>query len=514
MVPRCEATHVPRAIRSGIVPRRVTRYLCRPLADLAAQLRPARAANVHAYVRKAEKLHDQIDADAAYPIDFLAYRITGQRHLVESDDDTPLLPGEAVAADLRTLIDDLSRRHPLPLSPEDPVEFVDDLAARLNVSTKTLSRWRGRGLRSRWVLATAGQAVRAVPGEALERFTAADPQRVQRAARFTQISAEDKARLIERARRLRLARPGVSLNQVATHLARRSGRAVETLRQLLEKHDRDYPGDALFADHTGPLTAQQRRVIARAYRMGVPVSKIARHFRRTHSTIYRAIQDRRAAVIRRVPIRYVASRMFERDDADAVILRPQPEGVAASPPRTDVPVDDLPEALRPLYRQPELDPSLRQSLFVRFNYLKFKAARLREQLHLYEPRAGDLDRIEAWLREAAAVRERLFAAHLPVVLSVVRRHQLGRPAANTAALVDLLELGNQVLIDAIESFDVSRDHTFESTLTFTLMRRLATSTLEPRRAHRRVSGDEALQRLQSQAGESGIMLALRNDPPA
>jgi RNA polymerase primary sigma factor len=496
-----------------VTPPRASSYLCRPIADLAEQLVQATVVRCHDYVRRAEKLHDQIDPEAAYPIDFVAYRITGQRHLLDSEDDAPLLTGAAVAVDLRQLVDDLSRRHPLPLLDEEPTLVAEDLATRLNVSTKTLSRWRKQGLRWRWCAAATGQRHLAFTQQAIDRFAAANARRVERASRFTQMSPDDRERLIERARRLALARPGLSLNQVATHLSRRIGRAVETIRLLLEQHDAKHPQDRIFADHTGPLTGWQRRVIARAHRMGVPVSKIARRFRRAHSTIYRAIQDRRAAVIRRLPITYVASRTFERDDADVVILRPPQEGGdAIRAGHVAMPnVDDLPAELRPLYQRPTLDPAAMQSLFVRFNYLKFKAAGLRDRLDRYEPRAGDLDRIEAWLKDAAAIRDRLVLVNLPVVLSVARRHLLGQPHANPATLVTLLEVGNQVLFESIDAYDFARDRTFESYLTFVLMRRFASSTMGPRRAHRRLSGVDALRRLQDKAGESGIMLALRDD---
>ncbi len=491
----------------GVAKLRASHYLCRPVANLAQQLAQATAGRCREFAVRAEKLHDQIDPEAAYPIDFLAYRITGQRHLLDSDDDAPLLTGQAVQTDLRRLVDDLTRLHPLPL--DEATVLANDLATRLNVSAKTLSRWRQAGLRWRWCVTATGQKQLAFTAEAVERFSAAQPRRVERAARFTQLTADDKARLIERARRLALARPTLSLNQVATHLARRSGRAVETLRLLLERHDAQHPDDRLFADHAGPLSARQRRVIARAHRMGVPVSKIARHFRRSHSTIHRSIQDRRAAVIRRMPIAFVASRLFERDDAAEVILRPHGDESAPAA-MTAVPLDDLPPELHPLYRQPLVPPAVQQSLFVRFNYLKYRSATQRDALDKYEPRAGDLDRIEAWLRDAAAIRDRLVLANLPVVLSVARRHLLSQPQTNPAVLVALLEVGNQVLIEAIDAYDFARDRTFDSYLTFMLMRRFASSApgMGPRRAHRRLSGVEALQRMQDKAGESGVMLAI------
>ena len=112
----------------------------------------------------------------------------------------------------------------------------------------------------------------------------------------------------------------MTLNQVAAHLARRTGRALETLRLLLEKHDRAHPKEAIFIDRTGPLNRRQQRAIARAYRMGVAVSKIARHFKRTRQSIYRVIYVERAAELHRMRIECSVLPTFARSDAEAVFL--------------------------------------------------------------------------------------------------------------------------------------------------------------------------------------------------
>src|SRR5690606_6852070 len=117
--------------------------------------------------------------------------------------------------------------------------------------------------------------------------------RVERAAEFSQLSSEQRQQILARARRIAEA-TDVSLNRVAVHLAKRYGRAVETIRQILEDHDRKQPLDPIFADRTGPLDASQKRVIARARKMKVRISKIARHYKRTRSTIYRALNEQRA----------------------------------------------------------------------------------------------------------------------------------------------------------------------------------------------------------------------------
>ena len=82
------------------------RYRSAALRDLVQQLRFVPAARRAEQVRRAEQLHDEIDPQAVYPLDYLVYRITRYRH--DHDEDV-LLVGEAVTADLRLLIDELSR---------------------------------------------------------------------------------------------------------------------------------------------------------------------------------------------------------------------------------------------------------------------------------------------------------------------------------------------------------------------------------------------------------------------
>src|SRR6185369_15340380 len=136
--------------------------------------------------------------------------------------------------------------------------------------------------------------------------------RAERAASFTQIEPELRKKIIERARRLASSRE-LTPHQVARHLAARTGRAVETIRLLLEKHDREQPDRAVFIDRTQPLTTQQKRVIARAHRMGVAIGKIAEHFKRTRATVYRVLRDMQAAALRKMEIRYADSPTFTRE---------------------------------------------------------------------------------------------------------------------------------------------------------------------------------------------------------
>ncbi|MCE9590772.1 MAG: hypothetical protein K8S99_09640 [Planctomycetes bacterium] len=474
-------------------------YRCEPLAELNRQLLYAPPDRRIEQVRRLEKLHDQIDPAVNYPLEFLHYRIT--RYRLDGAPET-LLVGEAVLPDLRLMIDELSRTVDMPL--DEPSESEEELAARLDVSTKTVSRWRRQGLRWRWVrVGSSGPRHLVLPRSGVDRFLANNAYRVERAARFSQMTPAVRRRLIERAARIAQAHD-VSLNQVATHLAKRTGRAVETIRLVLEHHDAQHPHDRIFEDHTGPLSARQKQLIARAHRMGVRTSTMVRKFKRTRTTIYRVVRDQRVSLVKRTVLNYVHLPIFDRPDADAVLLRTPStdENDRASKSRRgghrSVPVADLPEGLREFFTGHAIDDDRQLSLFVRFNYLKHKVNLLRADFEKREPRAADVDRAEAWLEEIRTLRDRFAAANQRVVLDTARRHTSSAQDRSVARLLELVEAGQPVLVNAIEVFDPSRDQTFDSFLRWSLMRAFAEENREAAAtARRRVDADAALRRLQS-----------------
>lgn len=455
-------------------------------------------------VSRLETLHDQIDPAKNYPLDFLYYRITGYRRDAK---DAVVLAGEAILPDLRLMIDALSRSVRVPMDDAgDPAETVQQLAERLGVSTKTISRWRTAGMRWRWVAPKdGGRKIVVVPHAASQRYIADHPEQVKRAAEFTQIDPDTRKKIIERARQI-VRRREASLNQVAAHLASKTGRGLETIRQVLANFDRDNPARAIFTDHTGPLTHKQKRVIARAYRMGVPVDKIAERFGRTRSTVYRALHQLSAGKAGRISLEYIASPTFEREDADEVILGRSLDSLTEPKQQADIAIDDLPEAVRPLFRQPVIPHDKVRTLFVRYNFVKFRAAKTREGFDKYSPGAKQVERFNDWVKQAGQLRDFLVRIHLPVVLSVSRRHLIGQPSPGTTRLMELIEAGLGVLIQSVETFNPTRQTRFDSILTNRLMGHFATESNTPNRLARRVKRNDALARLNALASEAGVEL--------
>jgi len=462
-------------------------YRCRQLRELTQHLHYAPADRKAEQVYRAEQLHDEIEPDAMYPVEYLAYRIT--RYRVEREDDT-LLVGAAVRDDLRLLIDELSRSIDLPPRAGEMIHTLEDWARKLNVSRKTLERWRKSGLRWRWFVPRAGAARQVgITAGAVERFRASNERRMSQAARYAPLDAAQRDALLEQAKRMKAQQADLSLHQAAVRLARQSGRSVEAMRKLLEKR-----AVTLFPDRKAPLSGRQKRLIARATRMGVSTAKIASYVGKSRYTVHRAVQSHRAWLARQRKLDHVKLATFDRPDADEVLLGhalpDAPDGAAAT-----IDVTDLPAALRPFYKRAGYAERTLRSTFVRYNYVKFSAERLRAGFDAHRPRVSELDRFESLAQQADHLRDRLAAAHLPVVLSVVKRHLLDRP--HTAArLVELLKIGHGVLFEALESYDPSRPRSFDAYLRNRLLHRLANEPgSEATRAHRRIDDAAALREL-------------------
>ena len=351
--------------------------------------------------------------------------------------------------------------------------------------------------------------------EAVTAYTARRTEKVARAKGFSQMTDAQRQRLIARARRLAHT-TDATLNQVAAHLAKRSGRALETLRLVLEKHDRDHPDDPLFADRTGPLTARQKRLISRAHRVGIGVGKLAERFRRSRGTIYRVLLERRVARSQRLPLTSVPHPHFEHHDAAGVYLRPgliPTRDALRRGPQSAVPLDDLPPELAGLYVRPVVSADKIRSLFLRYNYLKHTAARVRAGWSRAAASASEVEQFERSVNQAAQVRSLLVTWHLPAVLSVARRHVAGH-ANPGPRLIELLELANPVLIDAVESYDATRRPTFENVLTNHLLKAFAArdaANVGPAKARKREAAGQVVQRMIDLANESGVYLALSEE---
>jgi RNA polymerase primary sigma factor len=437
---------------------------------------------------RAEKLVAELVPGKLYPYQFVCYRVTNFR----SDQHRDLrIEGRDLEHDLSLFIQDLSATVPaVPAEAvPEPVFTLEQVSKDLHVSTKTISRWRDRGLVTRWILCDGKRKV-GIRQSLLQRFLARNQERVQKSSRFSQLTEPEKAEILRRAKRL-AARAPDRFTEICRRIAKKVGRSVETIRYTIKKHDQAHPGLAIFKDQTGPLDDQAKQSIYSSYRRGFSINALAERYHRTRTSVYRIINEIRARRLLDLPLAYIDHASFDDEDMEAEILGPMPGAeayaAAAAKARTSVP-KDVPPELAPLYEVPLLNREQEAHLFRRMNFLKHQANRLREGIDPSRARTTDLDRLEELIRQAMAVKDQLIRANMRLVASIAKRH-----AGQNDNYFELLSDGNLSLIKAVEKFDFSRGNKFSTYASWAIMKNFARSLPEEKvRRDRFLTGYEEM----------------------
>ncbi len=412
-------------------------------------------------VNRAERLASEIDPGRTYTYEYLCYRITDFR---PENGPVAKITGANALHDLRLFISDLSDSADISAEAAgEPVLTVSDLSKRFNVSTKTVARWRQQGLVERR-LRVDGRKQVAFLQSSVDRFVLSHPERVNRGARFSQLTEEEREKIVHRARRL--ANRGASTSQVITRLARCTGRSPETVRYTLKAFDRDNPEVAVFGERPAPLTDELRRKIDQEHRRGISVDVLAKRYFRTKGTIYRILNEARALRLRELPLDYMPSPDFLKSNAEATILEPMPETEPAAKKARSP--SGLPPYLSSLYDVPLLTREQEMHLFRKMNFLKFEAARLRDALVPARARPATMGKIEQLYDEAVQTKNRIIRANLRLVVSIAKRH-----VGPTDNFFELVSDGNMSLMRAVEKFDYTRGNKFSTYASWAIMKNFA-----------------------------------------
>lgn len=441
-------------------------------------------------VEAAERLISEVDPQRDYPYDYVCFRVTGYRP--DAAEPTKIAGGDLLH-DLRLFVEDLSDSADMAAENiGEQVLTVEELAKQFNVSTKTISRWRELGLVSRRLVFDGRKRVGFLRSS-VDRFVKNNHDRVARGARFSQLTDEQRRDIIDRARRLATAGGGQS--EISRRLAKRAGRSVETIRSTIRQFDKQYPELAIFPDLTGPLTEPQKTRIYQAFKRGASVDKLMKQFGRTKTTIYRVINEVRAARIMELPLDLIPNPRFARKGADKACLGPMPQSDTATK-KARRPAG-LPPYLASLYEMPLLTREQEAHLFRKYNYLKYKTAKLREQLDPAQPRSSLMDEIEELQLQTVAIKNEIARANLRLVVSIAKRHVT--PDQN---FFELVSDGNMSLLRAIEKFDFARGNKFSTYASWAIMKNFA-RTIPGEFKHRdrfRTSQDELFAATQEHRG--------------
>ena len=446
------------------------------IEELAKQMAFTPIGKRHEQLQAALGLIGQIDATEDYPWEFVLYRLTGYR---PKDSADHIISGRALLADIAGLVESVSDSLNIPIADaKDEVLSLEQITQKFKVSSKTIQRWRRRGLAAmRFVYPDGVKRLGFLAADAA-RFSTQFAVRVEKSARFRQLSEDEKADIIRRARRLAV-HCHCCLKLISRRIARHTKRSPETIRYVIRRWDAEHPDQAVFPDTPGPLTDQDKRIIVDCFDRGISVDCLAKRYCRTPSSIYRVVGQDKAQRIKNLVIRFVTNPLFDHPDADQIILKVLPEKARQQPTDPLAGLDareqivlrqpnDIPAYLSDVFRQPMLPHAVVMDAFRRMNYIKAKAARLQARIDVTAARTADLEVIESLLENAGVIRNQILQAHLRVVVHVARKHQHFQHD-----LFELISDGNLWMMRAVDTFDFSRGVKFSTYLTYVLMKNFA-----------------------------------------
>jgi RNA polymerase primary sigma factor len=424
------------------------------LAQLLLQLRFTPEKKRRPQLKAAQELLEAIDAETVYPFDFVFYRITG--FYPKSPLHSEPTRGAELAEDLRIFISKLSGQLAERVSEQDErVYGIEELTQVFGVSTKTVHRWRKRGLMALKFIFDDGHKRFGFLQSSVDKFVEANGELVSSAKGFNRLDDEQKKKITRQAASL-ASKTDMSRHQIIEKIAAETGRAHETIRYTLlefeKQNGNSAGGKALAKLSRGAISSAEAGELYKLHKQGVGVKELMERFGRSKSSIYRIINQRRAKMLLAHKIEFIASDEFVREGASEVILGDGQTSAGAEP------VDGAGEEagyFQGLKGASALTREREVELFRKYNYLKFLAHERRGRINMSRVYSADLDEMEEYLSQAEAIKKMIIEANLRLVATVARRHTVGG-----GNLPDLISEGNFSLLRAVEKFDYRRGFRF------------------------------------------------------
>ncbi len=168
------------------------------LEQLLMQLRFAPQSKRHKQLEGAENLLSIIDKGREYPFEFVCFKITGFRPS-EQIEWQPI-KGEELIDDLRIFISKLSSQVAGPVWEQgEKVSTIEELSKELLVSTKTINRWRKRGLTALKFIFDDGEKRFGFLDSTVAEFLKEHPDLAARARKFARLTKKERQQIVRRA---------------------------------------------------------------------------------------------------------------------------------------------------------------------------------------------------------------------------------------------------------------------------------------------------------------------------
>ncbi|RMH11050.1 MAG: hypothetical protein D6695_10105 [Planctomycetota bacterium] len=463
------------------------------LAELARELRQAPRGALLRQIERAEALAGQIDPETDYPRDWVVFRVTGYR---PDGADATVTSGHSLLESLSAFVERLCEQ--AELTPEDLPEGsfeVDELCARWQVSRKSVDRARRRGLVARRVGGSGARRIVFSPAAVEAHEARAHPGPKPEGRR---IPGDVRAQMIARAARYRRML-GCSANQSARRLARRYDYSAEAIRQLLKRHDEQAGEQAIFREQ-GPLSRREQELAFRVLRRGLSPATVARRLDRSTGSIRRACLQYRARMLETIDLEGPRAPVFERDDAEEVILtRP------AVRERASGRIPASLHAFLDLCRSSKApDRTSERDLAIALHLLRCRAREGIAEIKRVGPGVLKVDEVETTLRRASRLKTALVEGQLKLLIATgEQRLGAGLESLPERTLVSLLDCLFSSLCGAVDRFDPFHGGRLASPASIALDR----AALEWARAHEIVRPREG--RAQRRLIDPGVDVACR-----
>lgn len=461
----------------------MARYRLDTMDQLARQMQFAPLDVRAVQIARAEDLLATLEPAKAYPLEFVVFRITDYRPKKTAQE---LLTGLALQHDLGLLIEQVSASMNLPADAlPEPVLSIEDVCEKFNVTSKTIQRWRRKGLSARRFLFPDGRQRVGFLLSSVERFLASHRQQAA-AVNVSHMDQDETAQILRHA--TRLTAHG-SIDEITRRVARRFARSPLAILHTLRKHDREHPQQAIEPCAQPLPDEQERTAILKGWRRGLSLRDLADRFNYPRTAIYRAVLDERIHRLSRRKVRFCDDPLYHQDDAASAIaaIVAQDELTHPSSKEDSRVPRDLPPYFQDLYRTPLLSPTRERALFLKFNFHKYQFIQARRRIDPELVRHRQLKLLEQHLASAQETKNAIVRANLRLVVSVARKHV--RPGVG---LMELVSDGNITLMRAVEGFDIARGHRFSTYATLALMKGFARSVPQLLAAKRGLADQDLL----------------------
>jgi len=334
----------------------------------------------------------------------------------------------------------------------DRVFTMDDLAYHLKVSAKTISRWRKEGLMTTQVVINGRERVGFLQSE-VERFVAHNRDHVHRAMTYTRSTEDEKANALRDVDAM--LQTGLPVLKIITTLMKKYRRSHEWVRQLVTKTLKQY------TTANGQLNEYGIKRFYEEFRRGKSIAVLAQQYGIDTKVASQIVNQARVARIFELPLDYMSSPDFTKSGADERILASTPTSPSAQ--RMPKKPKDLPAYIASLYDVPLLTVAQETHLFRKYNFLKYKTWKLRDELDQARPKAQLLDEIESLYQDATETKNHLIRANMRLVVAVAKKY-----IGSTGDLFDKVSEGNFSLMRAVEKFDYTRGFKFSTYATWAI----------------------------------------------